>query len=211
MKAIGIIITFLIFTFQLYSQDKIVIKPTSLDLLISYEDSIGSISKGFQFFNPYYDEDFEDIYENWPNVLKKPLIYKRINDDFYPTLHAWYFYDKDSTVKWIDYHWGFGNTKIDATDDEIRQQTFREKDFKKKYKKEKENLKKMLGTPTIEDVKKETDSYLNLKTIWNLPEKRVVINMTIDKRVVEFYSKEVEKIIVIPRSKIEIKILMKEK
>lgn len=209
MKVIGIII-FLSITLEVFSQTQIVITPTSLDTLVSYEDSIESISKGFQFFNPYYDEDFEDIYEEWPNVLKSPLIYKRTNDYFYPTLHAWYFFDNDSTVMWIKYHWGFANTKIEATDDEIREQTLREKDFKKKYKEEKENLKKILGDPTKEDDKKETDSFVNMRTIWDLTDKRIVINMTVDKMVVEFDSKEVGKAIVIPRSKIEIKILLKE-
>lgn len=211
MKTVGVFIAFLIFTIQLISQTQVVLSPTNLDSLVSFEKSIGSISKGFQYFNPYHDENFEDIYAYWPNVLKKPLIFKRTNDEFYPTLHSWYFYDQDSIVKWIKYHWGFGNTTVEASDDEIRKQTFREKDFKKKYQLEKEKLKELLGSPTIENEEEETDSYLNMKTIWDLPEKRVIIEMTIDKKVVEFEPKEVEKTIVIPRSKIEIKILLKQK
>jgi hypothetical protein len=211
MKVLGIITVLLSISTHGFSQSMIVLKPTSLDSVISYEDSIGSISKGFQYFNPYYDEDFEDIYENWPVVLKRPLIYKRINDEFYPILHVWYFIDKDSTVRWIKYHWGFGNTNVEETDSEIRQQIFRKNEFKSKYKKEKEYLKSLLGCPTKEDIRKETDSFLNLKTIWDHTEKRVIIEMTVDKNVVEFDSKEVEKTIVIPRSKIEIKILLKKK
>ena len=210
MKVIGVLL-FLSITLGVVSQTQIVIKPTSLDTLINYENTIESISKGFQYFNPYHDEDFEDAYEQWPNVLNKPLIYKRTNDDFYPTLHAWYFYDKDSTVKWIYYRWGFGNTKVLASDHEITRQTLRKEDFKNKYQIEKEYLKSILGKPTIENEKEETDSYLSLKTIWDLSEKRIVINMLVDKEVIEFEVKETGKTIKIPRSKIEIRVLTKEK
>ncbi len=205
-----ITIIFFSISFGLYSQTQIVTKPTALITIKEYENSIKSISKGFQLFNPYYDEDFEDVYVSWPKVIHKPLIFKRTNDNFFPTLHTWYFYDKDSTVKWIIYNWGFANTNIEASDSVIMKQTLREKEYRNKYKEEKMNLIHLLGKPTKEDLLTETTSYLNIKTIWDLPDKRIVINMTIDKIVVAFNSEEVGKTIVIPRSAIEIKILMKE-
>ena len=207
---IALTIIFLIISHEIFSQTQILIEPTNLTSIQEYEDSIKSTSKGFQSFNPYYDEDFEDIYEVWTEVLKKPLIYKRNNDNFFPTLHTWYFYDKDSVVKLIKYNWGFANTSIEVNDSIIKNQVLRLRDYKNKYKVEKKNLLRLLGKPNLEDVTKETASYINTKSVWDLPNKRVVINMTVDKKVVEFDSEKVKNTIVIPRSKIEIKILMKE-
>jgi len=203
-------IFFLVFSLELFSQTSIVTEPTKLDTLINHEERIASISKGFQFFDPYFDEDFEDILEKWPNILKKPLIYKRAVDDFFPTLHVWYFYDNDTTVRFIKYNWGFANTEVLASNDEIRNQKSRKKDYLRKYKTEKEYLKKILGDPTIEDEKEDSESFYHLSTSWDTPEKRVIINMTVDQSIIEFESKAIGKSIVVPRSGIEIKILFKE-
>lgn len=144
MKKIFVLL-FLSISYGLFSQTQILTEPTKLSTINEYENSIGSLSKGFQSFNPYYDEDFEDIFENWPQVIYKPLIYKRINDDFFPTLHVWYFYDKDFIVKWVFYNWGFANTNVEVNDSIIMKQTLRENEYKKKYKIEKQNLINILG------------------------------------------------------------------
>lgn len=209
MKKIFVLL-FLSISYGLFSQTQILTEPNKLSTINEYENSIGSLSKGFQSFNPYYDEDFEDIFENWPQVIYKPLIYKRINDDFFPTLHVWYFYDKDFIVKWVFYNWGFANTNVEVNDSIIMKQTLRENEYKKKYKIEKQNLINILGKPTKEDILNETSSYLCLKSVWDFKDKRVVIDMTIDKQVAEVNSKKISRSIIIPRSQIIIKILMKE-
>lgn len=205
-----IILIFLSVSLGSYSQTQIITKPTTLKSIKAYEDSLKSLSKGLQNYNPYYDEDFEDIFESWPQVIYKPLIYKRINDDFFPTLHTWYFFDKDSIVKWIYFNWGFANTNVEASDSKIKKQQFREMEYRRKYEVEKMNLKNLLGVPTKEDLIKETASYLNLKSIWDLPDKKVVISMTLDKKMIKYDSQEVGKTIIFPLSEIIIKILMKE-
>lgn len=175
-----------------------------------FEKSINSSSKGYQYFDPYGDQDFEDLLYEMPNVKDHVLIYKREYDNFSPTLHSWYFFDKDSTIKWIIYNWGFANTKIEANNDELKKQTSRLKDYKNKYKREKENLIRIIGKLTKEDLKVESSAYLNIITIWDHADKRVVLNMTVDKNVIELNNKVVKKSIVIPRSKIQIKIMIKE-
>jgi len=209
IKAFSLIV-FLSIGFGAFSQTQISSTPTSLEEVRNYEDSIKSIAKGLHHFNPYYDEDFEDIYENWPPVKKKTLIFKRTNDDFFPALHSWYFFDKDSVAKWFKYNWGFANTKVEVSNYVIKKQTLRKKEFIRKYKAEKANLINQLGIPTKEDAKTENASYLTMKSIWNLTDKRVVLSMTVDKNVVEFNPKEVNRKIVFPRSKIEIKVMLKE-
>lgn len=65
------------------------------------------------------------------------------------------------------------------------------------------------GAPSKEDLKTEKPTYLNLRSVWDLPDKRVVLDMTVDKQVVEIQTQEPAGQVVLPRSHIEIKVMMK--
>ncbi len=198
-------------TASVFCQTDVFVEPIPLDSVRAYEKELNSTSKGFHYFNPYYKDDFQDLYKEWPRIIQKPLIFKRTNDEFYPTLHVWYYVDKDSTVKWLKYNWGFANTKVEVTNEEIRAQTLRLENFKTKYAKEKEYLSKILGQPTESEQKKETETYINQKTIWNKDTYKLVLEMTVDKKALEFTPENSKHRIVFPRSGIEINIMMKEK
>lgn len=187
-----------------------IFKPIVLSEMIQFEDSIGSISKGFQYFNPIHDEDFDDLIDEFPITIHKPLIFQRIVDDFYPTLHSWYFYDKDSIVKIIRYNWGFANTKIDVLDSEIMKQTARLKEYQKKYRIEKSKLIHIIGPPSTEDFRENESTYVSLKSIWDQSDKRVILRMTVDKSVMKFDETYTGKSIAIPRSHINIAVVIKD-
>jgi len=210
MKSTGLFFFQFFLVVHVFSQDTLILKSTELSSVKSLEDSLNSVNKGFQFFDPYKDEDFEDVYDKWPNVTTKPLIYKRTNDSFFPPLHVWYFYDKDSTVKWIYYHWGFGNTDVEASESEIKKQILRFIEYKEKYFLEKAKLVIALGNPRENDLIIDTPDYYQIKSVWNQIDKRIVINMVFAKKPMEIDDPVLNKKIILPISKVEIKILLKE-
>jgi len=167
MKKIVLIFVSLIGAFNLFAQDTLQLRPIALSKLVAFEKALGSESKGLQFFNPYYDVDFEDLIDEHPEVQKKTMIFKRSYDPFYPTLHSWYFFDKDSVVRLIYYNWGFANTSVGSSDDELRRQQFRKGDFAQKYVDEKAALIAKLGKPTKEEQEDSNSALLNLQTIWD--------------------------------------------
>ena len=202
-------IALLFAVFSSSAQNTLQLEPIALNKLVAFEKALGSESKGMPFFNPYYDEDFEDLVDEHPNVQKKTMIFKRSYDPFYPTLHSWYFFDSDSVVRLVYYNWGFANTSIENSDEELRLQRFRKGDFAQKYVDEKALLIAKLGKPSVEDQKESNSSYLNLTTIWDHPDKRVVLEMTAERQIVEFSNSAIDAHRVTPRSKVIIKVLMK--
>jgi hypothetical protein len=160
---------------SLCAQETYLFQPTELTSVIAFEDSIKSDIKGFYNFNPYFDENIEDIYEYWPKLLNKAFIVKRFIDDFSPSQHAYYFIDKDSIVKLVYYKWGFANPTLEVSNEQIRKQT-----------------------------------YFSKKAVWDFVDKRVIIEMTADKIVTETEHELAKEEIVIPRSKIQVTILMIE-
>jgi hypothetical protein len=210
MKSILISLIILFLILDLYSQEPINFNPVSLESIKLIEDSINSENKGFYYFNPYYDENIEDIYEEWPNVFKEALIYKRFTDDFYPNLHVWYFFDKDSIVKLVYYHWGFPNPKIEASDEQLRNQISRSNEYLTKYGDVKDTLISILGKPNQIEVSLNEPSYISKCTIWDFEDKRIILNMTADKIVLEIDNDMVNRPIILPRSKVQITVLMKE-
>ena len=60
MKKITLVIMLIVFGRNLFGQDTLQFKPIALKKLVAFEKSLSSEPKGIQFFNPYYDEDFED-------------------------------------------------------------------------------------------------------------------------------------------------------
>ncbi|MBP6873030.1 MAG: hypothetical protein KBC43_13555 [Bacteroidales bacterium] len=210
MKAILLSLICFFFIFNLFSQEPIILNPVSLQSLIVTEDSLKSENKGFQYFKPFFDEDIEDIYEEWPQVNNEALIYKRNTDNFYPTLHVWYFFDKDSIVKLVYYHWGFPNTAVEATDDQLREQVSRTTEYLTKYWNVKDRLIGILGNPTQSEVSINEATYISNKIVWDFDNLRVILKMSADKKVMEINNEKVKSPIILPRSKVQIKVLMKE-
>ena len=195
---------------NVFSQS-IITAPTKLKEIRTLENSFKSIPKGFHYFSPFFDQDFEDIIGDWPAVKEKPFIYKRTNDSFYPTLHTWYFHDADSVVGYVVYNWGFANTTIEASNDEIRAQVNRFEKYKKKYDKEKKLLVKLLGQPTHDDLKKNYPGLAEIVSIWDLREKRIILRMTVDKKIIETKNPYNKEAIISPHSEVQIKVLLKDK
>jgi len=194
---------------DVFSQTEIVGDTLNIGYIYELEDSMASEDKGFHHFNPYYDEDFEDMYKVWPNVKKKPLIFKRTNDEFFPTLHTWYFYNVDSTVKLVIYNWGFANTSFEIAEAKLAKGLLSVNNFNKKYKREKKFLIKQLGKPT-EEKSKETAVGTITKTVWDFSDKRIVLKMRVDRNMNQIYLPDLNETKFIPNSRIEIKIIFKE-
>jgi len=114
-----------------YSQDTFTLKSRTICQIKDFEKSLGSQIIGFKFFNPRYDLN----YQKGVSVKDSVLIFKRTNDSFYPNLHTWYFYDKDSLVKLIYYHWGLYNTAFNFKEYPglLEKQTKRYKEYLRKF------------------------------------------------------------------------------
>jgi hypothetical protein len=124
-------------------QDTFNLKPRTINETKGFEKSLSSETVGLRFFNPKYDP----FYQKNIAVKDSVLIFKRTNDDFYPTLHTWYFYDKDSVVNLIYYHWGFYNTGFNFNEHPglLEEQTERFKEYSNKFKSIKKNIEKLIG------------------------------------------------------------------
>ncbi|GEM_PF-1271409 len=161
----------------------------SINEVRNFENSIKSKDKGFSYFNPYFDEDFDTIN---PNILKTTLIFERTNDDFFPALATWYFFDNDSVVRGLFYNWGFYNPEFNPTlNQKILVELKNKKiDFIQKHKMVKMKIYELLGSPTSNIVSENSKIRLIEKTVWDLKNSRIILELVFDPTLVKLDNTE---------------------
>ena len=153
---------FILLCFSSYGQDAFTLKPRTINQIKDFEKSLGSKIIGFRFFNPKYDPS----YQGGIVVKDSVLIFNRTNDNFYPTLHTWYFYDEDSLVNLMYHHWGFYNTAFNFNKYPglLENQTTRYKEYSTKFKSIKKEVDELTGKKgqriNDKEYKWETDSFI---------------------------------------------------
>ncbi|HEY9047248.1 MAG TPA: hypothetical protein VIN08_15190 [Ohtaekwangia sp.] len=158
-----------------YGQDTFTLKPKTISQIKDFEKSLGSQIIGFRFFNPKYDLNYQKNID----VMDSVLIFKRTNDNFYPGLHTWYFYDKDSLVNLIYYHWGFYNTAFNFKEHPglLEKQTKRYKEYSKKFNVIKKSVERL--------VKKKGKKINDNEYRWEIDSSIILLLMRFDKKLRE--------------------------
>ena len=155
--------------------------PKSLKEIIAFENSIDSKNKGFYSFRPYFDDRFEDMI---PNVKPKALIFKRKDDEFFPNLHTWYFFDSDSLVRGFYYNWGFYNPSFNPSQNRelLDEQKSRKKEYLAQYERVAQRLKQILGEPTKQAIPIKSKTALKKTSVWDQADCRTVLELHFDPR-----------------------------
>lgn len=113
-------------------------------------------------------------------IQTKSLIFKRINDDFEPQLHMWYFFDKNlNKPKGLMYNWGLFNPSFNTSKNLELLEFFtkREKDFNKKFEFYQSLLTDMLGKPFNTRIVEDSKSKLVKQIFWVSDEKIVELSI----------------------------------
>ena len=147
--------------------------PNELNEIMNFEKSLGSINTGIYHFNAFYDANFSDF------VIKagtNPMIFRRTNDDFFPTLHTWYYF-KDSIVHGFAYNWGFYNTGFNVNENiQIAEaQISRKDEYSVKYEEIKNRTSEIYGLKPEESVVSSSMSYHIIRCVWDNPLMRSVL------------------------------------
>ena len=182
MKYIIALFSFLFCNVQLLLAQSINIfsEPTHLRSAIVYEDSIGSINKGFKYLGYNLDAEFIDIVKNRNQNI---LIFSRKQKDFFPNLYTWYFFDDDSLVTEVIYNWGFYNLDFNPSENLkiLQLESTRRDEYLQQYNKVKELLIKLIGKATSES------SYKNsAKSVWGSEKYKIFLTMNFDPSLDKF-------------------------
>lgn len=167
-----------------FAQESYTFKVYTLEDHIKYEKSIGSEDEGTVYFDPYHNENYLDLMmENqYPNISKKPRLFRRTNDEFSPSLKSWFFTDENSLVKGIFYIWAIHNPTYDskAQPTLLKDQLSRQKEYEVKFNSVFTTLTKRLGDPDKfrED---ENDQGIIKEFIWDREEFRTTLYFYFDK------------------------------
>jgi len=174
------------------------------------ENEMASKSKGRHYFNPFHDDDIYDLYalDQVPNVKKKAIIYERTNGTFFPPMHSWYFYTEDSVARWMFYNWGFANPGVEASNKTLLEQNERKKEYIEKYELEKQHMVERFGLPTSDTTKLDTDGGITKKAMWDLEDKRIIVEMNYDAQSITIQSNKWTSII--PTTYVRIVVLVKK-
>lgn len=159
--------------------------PRTKDEILIYEkinDGVltDSIGKFGILKNPQFDV--------YTLVQTKVWIFKRLEDDFNPQLHVWYYFDKNTNeLKAITYNWGLFNPSFNPRErkEELIELTTREKEFKKKYNGLKKELKGKLGKPSkSETIANNANSFVE-NVFWGDNEKITELSIRFDRKLQE--------------------------
>ena len=172
MKELLVLLSF-IFTIPVIGQVNFAYEPYPLQDFELLEDSLGSEKLGFVEVR---------VSENYFPTAKSgkfyyPLTYKRLNDDFYPTLQVQYFYNEtDSTMLSTSYDWNMMDyvKNLKTGKKELKKQTKREKDYLAKYNAIKSELIGALGQPKYIS-EEETNAGHFYKLEWETEQNKVLL------------------------------------
>lgn len=166
------------------AQENFTFDVHTLESHIEYEKSIGSEDEGTVRFDPYHDENYHDmlIEDQYPNISKKPRLFKRTNDEFVPSLKTWLFTDEDSLVKGIFYVWAIHNPSYDskAQPTLLKDQLSRQEEYEAKFDEVFKALTGLLDKPdTFREG--ENDQGVVREFIWDRAAFRTTLDFRFDK------------------------------
>ena len=167
-----------------FAQEAFTFEVYTLEDHVEYEKSISSKDEGTVYFDPYQNANYHDLMmeDKYPNISKKPRLFRRTNDKFSPDLKTWLFTDENSLVKGIFYIWAIHNPTYDskAQPTLLKDQLSRQKEYEVKFDSVFSMLTEKLGNPD-KFREGEDDQGVIREFIWDREKFRTTLYFRFDK------------------------------
>jgi hypothetical protein len=151
-------------------------KMTKSEVFI-YEYENGGVIKDSSKRFRIMENPISDIY---PTVKTDLYIFKRNNDDFDPSLHVWYFFDRKSKeLIGKRYYWGFYNLSFNPSieRDRLTKLTEKEGEFAKKFKNLRIEINETIGKQFKSEIIENNQNVYIQKVYWVDNEKYINLNI----------------------------------